>query len=550
MSGNQVIEKPPENGQNIHKSEPKCVQEETNKISSHETLKNDIKSILESVENSITKKSPVKRLKSANEDVNRENRIGLFSDIPSVFEKSKRITENKLQCNVCLKLFTTRDNRRHHFEETHSKLSCGICNLTFKSKKNLIEHKNRIHSKLLCKICYLTFTSNNSLTAHENSAHLNLKCRTCNSSFQDHKTLYEHFQTVHQNEKEKKGNFKAKRSRKYPNDHKIGDPVFQDYPNCIECGLVYRDQESLKEHIYSTHTKIKEIMQSMSNKKCKYCGHKFNKFKSLYEHKCEINQTKQSVNLKEVEYVKEGKTVLADHERKRSDIPMETENSPEDKNYEIENSDDTLEIQSYNSDILTHEASEFFEVNDPLKLEESIRQRDLKLFSDGRYNCQLCCATFSQGKDSQMHFQSHEAEKSSDKRCENIELKKKEDFLESDKKVEKISHRQAIKCKTCEIVFCDEDSLMKHFRAHPAHIGELYKCGQCGESFNRFNNFGEHIREHKLEICRLCGVSFRIFKNLYEHICEDQVKKMFKMNTLVNIMRTKLFKMNILVNIK
>ena len=43
MSGNKVIEKPPENGQNIHRSEPKCVQEETNKISSNETLKNDIK---------------------------------------------------------------------------------------------------------------------------------------------------------------------------------------------------------------------------------------------------------------------------------------------------------------------------------------------------------------------------------------------------------------------------------------------------------------------------------------------------------------------------
>ena len=121
MSGNKVIEKPPENGQNIHRSEPKCVQEETNKISSHETLKNDIKSILESVENSITKKSPVKRLKSANEDVNRENRVGLFSDIPSVFEKSKRITENKLQCNICFKIFSSRYNRRYHFNKAHSK---------------------------------------------------------------------------------------------------------------------------------------------------------------------------------------------------------------------------------------------------------------------------------------------------------------------------------------------------------------------------------------------------------------------------------------------
>ena len=121
MSGNQVIEKPPENGQNIHKSEPKCVQKETNKISSQETLKNDIKSILESVENSITKKSPVKRLKSANEDVNRENHVGLFSEIPRVFEKSKRITENKLQCNICFKIFSSRYNRRYHFNKAHSK---------------------------------------------------------------------------------------------------------------------------------------------------------------------------------------------------------------------------------------------------------------------------------------------------------------------------------------------------------------------------------------------------------------------------------------------
>ena len=121
MSENQVIEKPPENEQNIHKSEPKCVQEETNKISSNETLKNDIKSILESVENSITKKSPVKRLKSANEDVNRENHVGLFSEIPRVFEKSKRITENKLQCNICFKIFSSRYNRRYHFNKAHSK---------------------------------------------------------------------------------------------------------------------------------------------------------------------------------------------------------------------------------------------------------------------------------------------------------------------------------------------------------------------------------------------------------------------------------------------
>ena len=228
MSGNQVIEKPQENEQNINRPESKCVQKETQKIS-HETLhnklKNDITYLIESVENSITRKTPVKRFHSAIEDVNRENRVGLFSEIPSGFKKSKRIAENNLQCNICLKIFSTRYNKRYHFNKAHSKNSCGICILTFKDNTGLIAHENRAHSKLSCRICNLTFKDTKSLAArdrlaaHENSAHLSLKCRTCNSSFQDHKALYEHFQTVH--EKEKEENFKAKMSRKYPNDHEI-----------------------------------------------------------------------------------------------------------------------------------------------------------------------------------------------------------------------------------------------------------------------------------------------------------------------------------------
>ena len=42
MSGNQIIEKSPENGQNIHRLESKCVQDDTKKIS-HETLQNKLK---------------------------------------------------------------------------------------------------------------------------------------------------------------------------------------------------------------------------------------------------------------------------------------------------------------------------------------------------------------------------------------------------------------------------------------------------------------------------------------------------------------------------
>ena len=146
--------------------------------------------------------------------------------------------------------------------------------MTFKDNAGLIAHENSVHSNLSCRICNLTFKHKNLLAAHENSAHLSLKCRTCNSSFQDQKTLYEHFRTVH--EKEKEGNFKAKRSRKYPDDNETGDSILQDYPNCIECGLVYRDQESLKEHIEVRHENLMH--------KCSQCDYKTKGRKQIREH--------------------------------------------------------------------------------------------------------------------------------------------------------------------------------------------------------------------------------------------------------------------------
>ena len=179
-------------------------------------------------------------------------------------------------------------------------------------------------------------------------------------------------------------------------------------------------------------------MLSMSNKKCNYCGNKFNNFKSLNEHVCEINKMKKSVKTPQASTSPEqfneknsrinkptqcveivNLKVSTVHERKMPATPMETEDLP-DKEYEIENSYDTLELQSNNSEIPTQDTSECFELNDPLKLEESIIETDLKFFSDGQYNCQLCCATFSQIRDSQIHHHSHETEKSSTKNCEII----------------------------------------------------------------------------------------------------------------------------------
>ena len=131
MSGNQTIKQPPENGQNIHRPETKCVQEETKKISNEtlqNKLKNDIKGIIESVENSMTRKSPVKRFHSAIEDVNRGNKLELFSDTLSVFD-AKKIAENtieenewnNLQCEICQKIFSTVILKRHHVVKKHKK---------------------------------------------------------------------------------------------------------------------------------------------------------------------------------------------------------------------------------------------------------------------------------------------------------------------------------------------------------------------------------------------------------------------------------------------
>ena len=208
-------------------------------------------------------------------------------------------SELKHSCEQCSRKFWTENILRHHIGTRHkillSKITlCNLCQVDFKLPSSQRNHIQKIHKTkdeleaiskginavfdIPCEFCEKRVYSNRTLVIHKNRVHsLNLPrdstCRLCQVKFNDIYKQRAHVGNVHKAQEEM-------------NAIKEGASVILATP-CNHCEKLLFSSKNLDYHMRSLHreeiNKVKQVTY------CKLCYIRFEKPKSLSQHKAKVH---------------------------------------------------------------------------------------------------------------------------------------------------------------------------------------------------------------------------------------------------------------------
>ena len=195
----------------------------------------------------------------------------------------KKHDQEKLECNLCVEVFTSNFTLHRHLQEQHNHstkedgeaqfenkvniFACGRCKQEFKYKRNLMTHIESVHERTepcTCKICDQKIAKSSHLKRHMREKHsaLNVKkvlkkeeitdfkCEQCLKVFKRREHLLQHLSV-----------------------HQVLGPQY----NCEECDASFSNTRNLDRH--------KRIhLNSLPSHKCDLCGEQFSQKFNLERH--------------------------------------------------------------------------------------------------------------------------------------------------------------------------------------------------------------------------------------------------------------------------
>ena len=196
----------------------------------------------------------------------------LSSKDDSVIFEMKNIPENgrnNLKCDICEKLFNSKDTLRNHRQSYHNgiKSFCTFCDKIFPSNLHLAAHidsshkiqKDQNENDYECDFCGKMFKKHCTMVLHKSTIHLNEKrseCKKCNKAFKQPCNLRRHIRLIHE---EQQINFECQFCKKgFALKANLQRHVKESHQTtkvkCNFCDMVFIDNKrNLKRHILKAH---------------------------------------------------------------------------------------------------------------------------------------------------------------------------------------------------------------------------------------------------------------------------------------------------------
>ncbi|XP_048488779.1 zinc finger protein 271 isoform X2 [Plutella xylostella] len=389
-------------------------------------------------------------------------------------------------------------------------LQCDICTKFFKSEKALKDHLSiclRVECKTAeasyCPICGVCYTSARVLTRHMHASHAGLV---------------------------------GPRRRGRPSKPSVTDSILDDLTKkglfvkilkpfgCLFCDEKFKLKEDVAAHL-KDHKDTKVF-------KCTGCKRMYLKLTDFEEHSCiEDDKNEETKPLVELIKMKESTDDAEVKPKVLEEVPLHTLvnakcapgtlllPTPCEHCKEVLFSDDDL--QAHVDNCHPHKSKKCTICNKQFcSLKTAAKHRLNCKPVERSYSCPTCGDKFAYEITLNKHIlKTHKGQ--------SIKVM----FIDTNTKLE-----LNYECDTCQRVFHNKQSLIKHTKLHMPHLEKSYECDVCQKRFSRKDNMKSHRRVHSPRrvvktntcLCLYCGRSFNNSSNLIVHMRRHTGEKPYK----------------------